>query len=71
MVEAAYNQLIGDPSGCHNGDGNTISDPCATAPDRVSKSAKALDGLTLSGISSSSTRSGRTWPSAMPSWPPP
>ena len=39
MVEAAYNQLIGDLRWLPNGDGNTISErpmPSA-APDRVSK----------------------------------
>ena len=49
VVEAAYNQLIGDLRWAANGDGNTISETYAIGGARQSieeRVAKALDGLT-------------------------
>lgn len=49
VVEAAYNQLIGDLRWAANGDGNTISETYAIGAARQSieeRVAKALDGLT-------------------------
>nr|WP_240332709.1 LPD38 domain-containing protein [Aeromonas hydrophila] len=49
VVEAAYNQLIGDLRWAANGDGNTISETYAIGGTRQSieeRVAKALDGLT-------------------------
>ncbi|MDO2946923.1 methyltransferase [Aeromonas simiae] len=49
VVEAAYNQLIGDLRWASNGDGNTISETYAIGGARQSieeRVAKALDGLT-------------------------
>ncbi|MEH8123985.1 LPD38 domain-containing protein [Aeromonas veronii] len=49
VVEAAYNQLIGDLRWAANGDGNTISETYAVGGARQSieeRVAKALDGLT-------------------------